>query len=130
MRDLPASQETSAATEIVRLIERFNLAFNGHDLDATMAAMTDDCVFDNTYPAPDGTRHVGQAAVRAAFEEFFRSSPSARFDVEEMFAAGDHCVVRWVYTWDGDDPAGHVRGVDVFRVEDGKIAEKLSYVKG
>jgi hypothetical protein len=26
--------------------------------------------------------------------------------------------------------AGHVRGVDAFRVRDGKVAEKLSYVKG
>ncbi|MBS1243923.1 MAG: hypothetical protein H6R41_460, partial [Deltaproteobacteria bacterium] len=24
----------------------------------------------------------------------------------------------------------HIRGVDVFRVRDGKVAEKLSYVKG
>jgi hypothetical protein len=32
----------------------------------------------------------------------------------------------WCYSWDG----GHVRGVDMFRVRDGKVAEKLSYVKG
>lgn len=32
----------------------------------------------------------------------------------------------WRYTWDG----GHVRGVDLFRIEDDKVAEKLSYVKG
>ena len=25
---------------------------------------------------------------------------------------------------------GSVRGVDIFRVQDGKVAEKLSYVKG
>jgi len=24
----------------------------------------------------------------------------------------------------------HIRGVDLFRVRDGKVAEKLSYVKG
>ena len=29
-----------------------------------------------------------------------------------------------------DGTPGHVRGVDVFRVRDGKVAEKLSYVKG
>lgn len=130
MHQSVASQEPSAASEVQQIIERFNAAFNGHDLDATMAVMTDDCVFENTYPAPDGTRHAGQAAVRSAFDEFFRSSPNARFEAEELFAAGDRCVVRWVYTWDADDPAGHVRGVDVFRVEDGKVAEKFSYVKG
>lgn len=108
------------------VIERFNDAFNRHDLDGIMALMTDDCIFENTSPAPDGARHEGQAAVRAAWAELFGSTPSARFDTEEAFACGDRCVVRWRYRWGG----GHVRGVDVFRVRDGKVAEKLSYVKG
>jgi hypothetical protein len=48
-----------------------------------------------------------------------------------MFAAGARCVVRWRYGWQGPDGApGHVRGVDVLRVRDGKVVEKLSYVKG
>ncbi len=33
--------------------------------------------------------------------------------------------MRWTYTW-GD---GHVRGVDVFKLKDGLICEKLSYMK-
>jgi hypothetical protein len=43
-----------------------------------------------------------------------------------MFVTGDRVLTRWRYDW-GD---GHVRGVDVIRVRDGKVAEKLSYVKG
>jgi hypothetical protein len=36
-----------------------------------------------------------------------------------------------LYRWmDGDGKSGHIRGVDVFRVRDGKVAEKFSYVKG
>jgi hypothetical protein len=31
---------------------------------------------------------------------------------------------------DDKEGPGSVRGVDVFRVRDGKVAEKLSYVKG
>ena len=111
-------------------IHRFNEAFNRHDVDAVMELMTDDCVFDNTRPPPDGERIVGQAAVRAFWAEFFRRSPDARFDTEEIFAAGDRCVVRWTYHWVKDGKPGHVRGVDIFRVRDGKVAEKLSYVKG
>jgi ketosteroid isomerase-like protein len=38
-------------------IERFNTAFNAHDVDGVMAAMTDDCLFENTGPAPDGERY-------------------------------------------------------------------------
>ena len=44
----------------------------------------------------------------------------------------DRAVVRWTYRWAADRPSdpGHVRGVDIIRVRDGKVAEKLSYVKG
>ncbi len=112
------------------VVNRFNDAFGRHDVDGVMALMTEDCVFENTRPAPDGTRIEGQQAVRAFWEQFFRSSPRARFESEDAFAAGDRCVVRWVYSWVKESGPGHVRGVDVFRVRDGKVAEKLSYVKG
>ena len=50
---------------------------------------------------------------------------------EEAFAAGDRCLVRWLYRYtSADGQKGHIRGVDLFRVRDGKVAEKLSYVKG
>jgi ketosteroid isomerase-like protein len=110
---------------------RFLDAFGRHDVDGVMAAMADDCVFENTWPAPDGERHVGQAAVRRFWERFFRETPSATFETEEMFAGGPRCVVRWLYRWrNADGSAGHVRGVDLLRVRDGKVVEKLSYVKG
>jgi ketosteroid isomerase-like protein len=113
------------------VVEQFNVAFNTCDIDAIMALMTEHCVFENTSPAPDGERFEGQAAVRAAWEQFFGSSNNPTFHTEEMFAYGDRAVVRWRYTWNGtDNTLGHVRGVDVFRVEDGKVAEKLAYVKG
>ena len=91
-----------------------------------MALMTEDVLFENTFPAPDGTRYEGQAAVRRFWEQFFAGSPQARFETEDMFVADDRCAVRRRYSW-GD---GHIRGVDIFRVRDGKVAEKLSYVKG
>ena len=110
-------------------VDRFNDAFNRHDVDAVMAAMTDDCVFESTSP-PHGERHVGQAAVRAAWDAFFAASPTAHFDAEEVIVTGDKCVVRWRYSWTDGDAPGSVRGVDVITVRDGKVAEKLAYVKG
>lgn len=112
-------------------VEQFNAAFNRHDVDAIMALMTEDCRFENTFPAPDGTLYQGQAAVRAFWQEFFESSPAARFDFEEVFAAGERAAVIWTYHWVGaDGQPGHVRGVDIMRVGEGKVAEKWSYVKG
>ncbi len=109
----------------LQVVEAFGAAWADHDLGGALALTTEDCVFDNTDPAPDGTRYVGHDAIRTAWRPIF-DDPEAQFQTEETFAAGDRVVQRWVYSWDG----GHVRGVDVFRVRDGKVAEKLSYVKG
>jgi len=114
----------------VAAVDAFNEAFNRHDVAAVMACMTDDAVFESTSP-PAGERYVGGDAVRAAWEAFFRDSPTAHFDAEEVIASGDRCVVRWIYTWKNDDGSeGSIHGVDVLRVRDGKVAEKLAYVKG
>ena len=107
-------------------VARFSEAFDRHDVDGVMAAMSADCRFESTGPAPDGDVFAGAAAVREVWEQLFRGNTTATFVAEEQFAAGDRCVVRWRYDWG----AGHVRGVDVFRVRDGLVAEKLSYVKG
>ena len=90
-----------------------------------MELVTEDCIFDNTRPAPEGTRHVGHAAIRRAWSGIFDDS-STHFEAEETFAMGDRVVLLWRYTW----ADGTVRGVDVFRVRDGKVSEKRSYVKG
>ena len=128
MQDRAVEDPTTTAT--LEAIDRFNEAFNRHDVDGVMSAMTDDCVFDSTAP-PDGRRYEGQEAVRGFWEKFFRSSPDAHFESEDLFACGDRCTVLWLYTFTGrDGTQGHVRGVDVFRVRDGKVAEKFSYVKG
>jgi ketosteroid isomerase-like protein len=125
------AESPAATADTIAAINQFNDAFNRHDVDGVMALMTDDCVFENTSPAPDGARFEGQVAVRGFWEEFFAGSPHARFDVEDMFAAGDRCTVRWIYHWtNADGTEGHIRGVDVFRVRGDKVAEKLAYVKG
>lgn len=124
-------QEDNVTKDTLEAIQRFNEAFNRHDVDGVMAAMTEDCLFENTSPPPDGERYSGQAAVRAFWEQFFTSSPHATFETEDIFAGGDRCVVCWRYRWvEQDGKQGHIRGVDVFRVREGKVAEKFAYVKG
>ena len=121
----------ATTAQTIATIDRFNEVFNAHDVDGIMALMTEDVIFENTSPAPDGERYEGQQAVRAFWERLFATSPKAHFATEDMFAAEDRCTVRWLYTWDnGDGKTGHVRGVDLFTVRDGKVSEKVSYVKG
>ena len=114
----------------LKAVDRFNDAFNRHNVDEVMSAMTADCLFENTNPVPDGARLVGQDAVRAYWTSFFEKNPDAVFEAEEVIPMGDRCVVRWVYKKTKDGKPWHLRGVDVFKVRDGKVAEKLSYVKG
>lgn len=111
--------------DAVGVVEMFGAAWSAHDLDAALALVTGDCVFEATGPAPDGSRHVGPESIRTAWRPIFDDDTS-QFEAEETFPAGDRVVQRWRYSWAG----GHVRGVDVFTVRDGKVAEKLSYVKG
>ena len=115
----------------IEIVRRFNEALNAADVDAMMALTTEDTVFENTSPAPDGERYTGKTQVRAFWEDFFRSSSSARIETEELFSLGDRCVMLWTYHWvDNSGAAGHIRGVDVYRLKGNLIAEKLSYVKG
>jgi hypothetical protein len=114
----------------IRIVLAFNEAFNKHDVPAMMQLMSDDCVFENTDPAPDGTRYSGKEAVTQFWREFFAASPQAHIEIEEIFSLGPRCIMRWRYEWGGESGPGHVRGVDVFKVQEGLICEKLSYVKG
>ena len=122
--------QDSLTAETTAAVQRFYEAFNQHDLDAMMAAVTEDCVFEGPYPYPDGTPYQGQEAVRAHYEQVFRSRSLTVLDTEEMFAVGERCTVMWVLRWTDDNgEPQHYRGVDVHRVRDGKVTEKLSYHK-
>ncbi len=115
----------------IRIVLDFNDAFNRHDVAGMMKLMTDDCVFENTDPAPDGTVYSGKEAVTQFWQDFFRESPHAHIEIEEIFGMGLRCIMRWKYSWeDAEGKEGHVRGVDIFQIKDGLISEKLSYVKG
>jgi len=113
------------ADDALAVVERFGAAWAAHDLEAALALSTPDCVFDATGPAPDGMASTGPDEIRAAWKAIFDDT-NAVFEAEETFAAGDRVVQRWRYDWG----TGHVRGVDLFRVRDGKVSEKFSYVKG
>jgi ketosteroid isomerase-like protein len=109
----------------LEVVSAFGETWANHDLDSAMELITEDCVFENTDPAPDGTTYVGRVAIRDAWAPIF-ADPTSRFEAEETFWVEDRVIQRWRYSWAN----GHVRGVDVIRVRDGLVAEKLSYVKG
>jgi hypothetical protein len=121
----------SRIESVVRTVLAFNDALNRHDVAGMMQLMSDDCVFENTHPAPDGTKYSGKEAVTRFWQEFFSESPDAHLTIEDIFGMGYRCVMLWRYDWvDAAGEKGHVRGVDIYQVKEGLIREKLSYVKG
>jgi ketosteroid isomerase-like protein len=128
---MTSEQSSLTAAQTTRMaIDRFNEAFNQHDADALVLLLTDDTVFEDTSPAPDGRRIEGKAAVVAFWREWFARNSDAVFEAEDVIVSGDRAVVCWVYRKLRSGQPWHLRGVDVFTVRDGKVAAKLAYVKG
>jgi ketosteroid isomerase-like protein len=125
----PADSEVATTgvpdPDALAVVEAFGAAWADHDLVRALSFLTEDCVFEATGPAPDGVRHVGQAAIGEAWSSIF-ADRSSRFVTEESIAAGDRVIQRWRYEW----ADGHVRGVDVYALDGDRISQKLSYVKG
>ena len=71
-----------SAEQVTQLVVQFNDALNAHDVVAMVSYLTEDTVFENTSPFPDGTRYKGRAAVRAFWEEFFRGGQDQHISVE------------------------------------------------
>jgi steroid delta-isomerase-like uncharacterized protein len=115
----------------IERLQAFADAFNQHDVDAIMAFMTDDCVFEaSAGPEVCGTRFEGHAAVRAAFAAVWASFPDAHWGNARHFVCGDRGVSEWTFTGThGDGTRVEVHGCDLFHFQDGRIALKNSYRK-
>ncbi|MCH8940338.1 MAG: nuclear transport factor 2 family protein, partial [Chloroflexi bacterium] len=95
-------EQDSVTAAPIEAVNRFNEAFALRDVDAIMAAMTEDCVFESTggRTPRDGWRFEGQEDVQSLWEEFFSGSITSTFTTEEMTATGERCLVRWSYDWE------------------------------
>ena len=120
----------SAEQSTRRTIDSFNAALNRHDADGLAAFLTDDTVFEDTSPAPDGRRIEGKAAVVEFWRGWFLRNPDSRFEAEDVIVSGSRATVLWVYRKTRNGQPWHLHGVDVFTVREGKVAAKLAFVKG
>ena len=116
----------SRQTEAV--LRRFNQVFLTHDPAALSELVADDCVIENTQPAPDGSRHEGKDACIDLWSRIATRS-SVRFEPEALIARGDRGEIRFRLVW-GPERLDSVRGVSLMRVRDGRIVEVQGYIKG
>jgi ketosteroid isomerase-like protein len=110
------------------LVMRFVASVGRRDLDAMMADMTGDTVYENLGHDVDSGRHEGQSAARAAFAAVFAAYPDCRSETDDIFASGNRCCYCWTMRWsEADGGEGASRGTDIFTVRDGKISYKRTY---
>jgi ketosteroid isomerase-like protein len=118
----------TAAITTKEVVRKFHDAFDRHNPKAMEDLVADDCVIENTNPAPDGARLVGKTACLANWQGL-ASSTKSRFTREEVFVVGERVVIRWRYCW-GEGDTQSIRGLNLMRVCGGRIVEAMGYVKG
>jgi ketosteroid isomerase-like protein len=123
--------DTIARPVSIDFLVSFCDAFNRHDLDALMAHMTEDCIFDASAGSEQhGTRYVGRDAVRTGFADVFASFPDSQWEEGRHWISGDRGVSEWVFRGTRlDGTRVEVNGCDLFTFRDGKIAVKDSFRK-
>ena len=118
----------STRAELATVVDRFFAAWARHDLDAAMACVAEDAIYDEF----NGTLWRGKAAVREGFLPNFRGDyGDIQFQIEDLFIdeQQQEALARWlcVFRWKGTQRAW--RGLDILRLRDGLIVEKLTYAK-
>jgi glutathione S-transferase len=118
------AKQTLTTSEV---IQRFNNAFKMHDGESLRSLIAQDCVLENSSPAPDGATYSGHVAV-FEFWSALADDPNNEFEPESVFIAGEQAVVCWRFRWGpGNDET--VRGVNLTKVVKGAIVGSKGYIK-
>jgi hypothetical protein len=114
------------AFSTAEIMRRFNEVYQRHDPSPLVELVAEDCVIENTHPAPDGARFESGAAC-IENRRRIATAPGTHFDLEGTIALADRAIILWRYHW-GEGQS--IRGVNLMRVCDGRIVEAKGYVKG
>ncbi len=111
-------------------------ALNRKDLDAFMAAWTDDGVFIYPGDIPESGTFRGRAAVEGWFRRFFEQYQRITFDVHEIgmanlfdFVGTNVAAARWdISLLNREGHAGHNSGVTVITIRKGKVVQVQDFI--
>jgi steroid delta-isomerase-like uncharacterized protein len=123
--------------ELKAFIDRYNAAWNDHDIDAIVSMHTDDSVFENHVT---GDVSVGREAIGRAIGGIFSVFPDLSFETRRAYVRDDLVVQEWTArgTHEGTmtrsgievQPTGRrveYKGMDVIPIRDGLVARKDVY---
>ena len=126
--------------ELQEFIDRYNAAWNAHDVDAIVELHTEDSVFENH---TTGDANVGKDAIGNAIRGIFTVFPDLTFETRRQYIRDDLVVQEWTArgTHLGKmtraglevEPTGKAveyRGMDVIPIDGGKVARKDVYSDG
>ena len=116
--------DPDAAAELEQIIERYNDAWNAHDLDAIVSFHAPGMVFENHTAA----ERVEGDAVGPHIARIFENWPDLTFRGRRLYVRDELVVSEWTAT--ATDPDGRRLewdGIDVFPFRDGLIARKDVY---
>jgi steroid delta-isomerase-like uncharacterized protein len=124
-------------SELQAFIDRYNDAWNAHDVDAIVAMHTDDSVFENHVT---GDVNVGREQIATAIRGIFSVFPDLSFEGRRTYIRENLVVQEWTArgTHEGTmtragievPPTGkrvEYKGMDVIPIEDGLVARKDVY---
>ena len=113
-----------SADELERAIERYNDAWNAHDVEAIVALHAPGMVFENHTA---GERVEGDA-VGPHIAEIFENWPDLEFRGRRLYARDGLVVSEWTASATASDGRRlEWDGIDVFPFEDGLILRKDVY---
>jgi steroid delta-isomerase-like uncharacterized protein len=123
--------------ELQELIDRYNAAWNDHDVETIVSLHTDDSVFENHVT---GDVNVGREQIAKAIEAIFSVFPDLTFETRRAYIREDLVVQEWTArgTHKGtmmragiEVPATgrkvEYKGMDVIPIRDGLVARKDVY---
>jgi len=118
--------------EIEDTLQRWNAAWDNHDLEEVMRFFHDDILFENW----TGGRALGKEALRKAWTPWFENHGGFRFMEEDTFIdeKEQKVLYRWLLEWPSFERGYEGkwekrRGIDIMHFQDGKIIKKLTYSK-
>jgi steroid delta-isomerase-like uncharacterized protein len=126
--------------QLQEFIDRYNAAWNDHDIDGIVELHTENSVFENH---TTGDVNVGKDAIGNAIRGIFTVFPDLTFETRRQYIRDDLVVQEWTArgTHLGKmmraglevEPTGkqvEYRGMDVIPIEGGKVARKDVYSDG
>jgi steroid delta-isomerase-like uncharacterized protein len=121
----PLITDPLGSAPLADLLERYSAAWHAHDVDAIMALHTDDTIF---HLHNGGAAAVGAEAVRQAFELVLALYPDLNARRVAVEIGASHAVAQSVMSATSAGRVVDVDAVDVFRIVDGLISRKDTYL--